>query len=318
MTLSKLAKLANVSVATASKAFSMSREVNEETRAMIFRVAQEQGCFKKLFNAKYPRPVVAVLCPELQSRYYGALVRRIQVLLEQQGCEVCVSTSEFRQQAVYSQMDYYERYAAVDGIIAIGSVPPFLTERETPLVICGQDCNGVADACVHIDAQNAMREAIALCMQSGRRDIAFIGEGLTREKYERFAHILQEDYGVAVARYVESTQRFEEGGYEAFEQLQKSSRVPQAVICAYDSMAYGVLRAAKDYGIRVPEDLFVIGYNNLPQSAYTVPRLTSLDMQDEEVARALTTMLQCLFNGTNVPKEVTVSASLCRRESTDG
>ncbi len=315
MTLSKLAKLANVSVATASKAFSMSREVNEETRAMIFRVAQEQGCFKKFFNAKYPRPVVAVLCPELQSRYYGALVRRIQVLLEQQGCEVCVSTSEFCQQAIYSQMDYYERYAAVDGIIAIGLVPPFLTERETPLVICGRD-GGAADAHVQIDVDEAVREAIAECMQSGRHDIAFLGEKLTREKYERFARVLREEYRIPIARYVESTQRFEEGGYDAFEQLIRSGQVPQAVICAYDSMAYGVLRAANDHGIRVPEDLFVIGYTNLPQSAYTVPRLTSVDMQDEEVARTLTALLQRLFNGESVPKTVTITASLCRREST--
>ena len=51
ITLSKLAKLANVSVSTASKAFSGSPEVNEETRQLVFRVAKEHGCFKKFYNA---------------------------------------------------------------------------------------------------------------------------------------------------------------------------------------------------------------------------------------------------------------------------
>ena len=74
MTLTKLAKLANVSVSTASKAFSMSPEVNSETREMIFDKARELRCFKQFFSAKYPRLVVAVICPELESRYYSGAV----------------------------------------------------------------------------------------------------------------------------------------------------------------------------------------------------------------------------------------------------
>ena len=69
MTLSRLAKLAHVSVSTASKAFSMSREVNEQTRQMIFAVARREGCFKQFFSARYPKFVIAILCPELDSLY---------------------------------------------------------------------------------------------------------------------------------------------------------------------------------------------------------------------------------------------------------
>lgn len=90
MTLTKLAKLANVSVSTASKAFSMSCEVNDETRDLIFRVAKEQGCFKKFFNAKYPKPVVAVRCPELHSQAYAMQVRYLKDELEARDCTVCV------------------------------------------------------------------------------------------------------------------------------------------------------------------------------------------------------------------------------------
>lgn len=73
MTLSKLAKLANVAVSTASKAFSMSGDINEQTREEIFRIARENGCFKKFFNAKYPKFVAAVICPEVNSRHYSEL-----------------------------------------------------------------------------------------------------------------------------------------------------------------------------------------------------------------------------------------------------
>ena len=71
ITLSKIAKLAHVSVSTASKAFSMSNEVNPETREMIFKIAKEYGCFKKFYNAKYPKLVFAIICPEFKSRFYS-------------------------------------------------------------------------------------------------------------------------------------------------------------------------------------------------------------------------------------------------------
>lgn len=61
ITLSKIAKLANVSVSTASKAFSGSTEVNEETREMIFDIAKKNECFKRFYNVKYPKLVIAII-----------------------------------------------------------------------------------------------------------------------------------------------------------------------------------------------------------------------------------------------------------------
>ena len=68
MTLTKLARIANVSVSTASKAFSMSSDISELTREEVFAAVRANGCFKKFFNAKYPKYIAAVICPELNSR----------------------------------------------------------------------------------------------------------------------------------------------------------------------------------------------------------------------------------------------------------
>lgn len=316
MTLSKLARLSNVSVSTASKAFSMSREVNEETRDMIFRIAKENGCFKQFFKAKYPRLVVAVLCPELHSRYYAILVRCIQEELEKNGMEVCVSAYEFQQEIAHSQFDYYERYTSVDAVVAIGVRPPDMSAYEVPTVVCGTEhlCEG-ADISVCFEVQDALEKAVALCMDEGRRDIAFIGEPLTRARREAVERVLQTKYGYERVRCAEATQRFEGGGYEAFEQLIRDG-VPQAVICAYDSMAYGALRCAHEHGIRVPEDLFVVGYNNLPQSAYTIPSLTSVDFDGGQTAKTVAQLLHGLFTGAPTPRKVSVPAFLVCREST--
>ena len=67
MTLTELARLAHVSTSTASKAFALSPEVNEQTRDMIFRVAKINGCFKKFYRQEYPGLSFAVICPEFDS-----------------------------------------------------------------------------------------------------------------------------------------------------------------------------------------------------------------------------------------------------------
>ena len=73
ITLSKIAKLANVSVSTASKAFSGSTEVSEDTKELIFEIAKKHGCFKKFYNVKYPKLVIAIIVPEFRGTYYPGI-----------------------------------------------------------------------------------------------------------------------------------------------------------------------------------------------------------------------------------------------------
>lgn len=120
MTLSKLAKLANVSVSTASKAFSGSNEVSEETRNMIFDVARENHCFRKFYNAKYPKVVIAIIAPEFKGAYYTRYLCCIQDELEKANCKLCVSTTNFSEEKKRSLLEYYCRYTNMDGFETAG------------------------------------------------------------------------------------------------------------------------------------------------------------------------------------------------------
>ncbi len=318
MTLTKLARLANVSVSTASKAFSMSSEVNEETREMIFKVAKENNCFKKFFNAKYPKLVVAVICPELQGSYYSDVFKHLQAELSKVNCEVCVSTTNFQDEKLCDIVSYYEKYTSVDAMIIVDRNFNRELVNEIP-VIC-LDCAKCADADtkIFIDYKQTMEQIVDLLINSGAENIGFIGEKLTVKKKEMFIKVLESKRKCVDENLIITTEeRFENSGYVALKKMIDLNNLPDAVVCAYDNIAYGVLRCAKDYGINVPGDLMVVGMNNLEESAYFSPSLSSVDMSVKERAEIAVKALCDLIQGKSVPEEIAVNAKLIERETTN-
>ena len=141
MTLSKIAKLAHVSVSTVSKAFSESNEINEQTREEIFKIAKELGCFKKYYNAKYPKFVIAVICPEFKSSYYSSALSFIQEYLSDKNCEICVAETDFSKEKELELLKYYNLYTSVDGIIIINGHTD-TSDYEIPIINIGSAAQG--------------------------------------------------------------------------------------------------------------------------------------------------------------------------------
>ena len=194
MTLSKLARLANVAVSTASKAFSMSDDINEQTREEIFRVARENGCFKKFFNAKYPKFVIALICPEVDSRHYSELCRYLQQRLQTRGCEICISSTEFSAAATADMIEYYEKYSSVDAIILIDPPATVLPPHETPIISLGSRAHN-ADVTLCLDYMTALKSALTDFKAAGISHIGFIGEPHTVTKLSAFKSAGSEIYG---------------------------------------------------------------------------------------------------------------------------
>ena len=278
ITLSKLAALAHVSVSTASKAFSMSSEVSDQTRETIFRIAREQGCFKKFFNAKYPKYVIAVICPEYKSHFYASALSHLQESLSAHSCEVCVASTNFSAQTEADLLEYYTHYANVDGIIIIDGRVPLNLPAELPVatIFPNTGCEGAI--ALTGDCTDALAEAIRHFLGHGVTDIGFIGDCHTFAKEKLFRRIVEHlDIDQDMIRYSISEHRFETGGYEAFESYLESGHIPRAIICAYDYMAIGAIRCACEHGLNVPDDVAIIGMDNIPENCYLNPPLASID-----------------------------------------
>lgn len=316
ITLSKIAQLAHVSVSTASKAFSMSSEVSEQTRNEIFKIAKEYGCFKKFYNAKYPKYVIAVICPEFHGQYYSGMVATLQNCLEELGCEVCVASTNFSGNTERELLDYYHLYSNVDGIVIIGGKSLISSSYEIPLVSIMPAYHQPAGVCLHTNYVGALEEVVEHLKVNGVEKIGFIGETKTGPKLEGFRAAMEKN-GLPCRWVIVNEERFEEGGYLAAEQLLQHGELPEAVICAYDHMAIGTIRRLYEAGIRVPEDMLVAGMDNIPEAAYLVPSLTSVDFGNADICHKAAQCVVDLLNGKEVAKDQYFGTQAHFRQSTE-
>lgn len=316
ITLSKIAKEAHVSVSTASKAFSGSHEVNEETRHQIFDVAKRYGCFKKFFNAKYSKYVIAIICPEFSSIHYTTYLSHLRRFLEMDGCEICVAESNFSPEKEKELLDYYCKHADVDAIIVIHPQTDYYDFQEIPILSLGRRFSGKNCVSIICDSTIALSNSIEYLLSKNVTSVGFIGEDLTLRKLSSFKQILSK-YGLTCNENHTAIvkQRFEAGGYEAMDQLLKTEIPPRAVICAYDNMAIGAIRCITDRGLRVPEDIAIVGMDDIPQAPYLVPPLASITTQAEERCRLAASSIIQLINGQAVPEIQVLQGCFQFRES---
>ncbi len=309
ITLSKLASLANVSVSTASKAFSMSSEVNEETREMIFKVAREQGCFKKFYNAKYPKFVIAVICPEFESRFYSRLLSIIQKHLTEYNCEVCVASTDFSAEGEKNLLEYYNKYATVDGIIIIKGTTIPDKNFEIPIVTISSGSETY---------EKNMEMAIKYFVDKNITSIGFIGENLTMSKLEFFKKIMTKLTGSYRQDFISITsKRFEDGGYHAMETLFSNKKLPRAIICAYDYMAIGAIKCIYDRGLKIPEDIAIIGSDDLPESSFLNPPLSTIRPCIDTACKAAVDAIMGKLRGTPVNANALITHELILRKSSE-
>lgn len=306
MTLTKLAKLAHVSVSTVSKAFSMSPEIHPDTREQIFKIAKEQGCFKKYYKVKYPKHVIAVLCPEFK---YADAVSALQQRLVELGCDICVASTDFSAKTETELLEYYDQYTEVDGIIILDGFTE--TRGVYSLPIAAVSGNPQAMINVRLDTHIAMEEVISYFKAHNAEPIAYIGEPLTFVKNAFFQTHCPE--GMAQITHG----RFENGGYQAMEKIFESDKLPRAILCAYDYLAIGAIRCILDHGYSVPEDIAVIGINNVHQCAYLNPPLSSIDTHIKQGCEAAADALLAYLRGEDYDSEIVVSSKVHYRKSTE-
>ena len=310
ITLSKIAKLAHVSVSTASKAFSMSKEVSPETREIIFDIARKHGCFKKYYKAQYPKLVVAVICPEFQSMIYAQHLSIIEKHLSQYNCDVCAAATYFSHEREKELLEYYSGYATVDAIIVIGDSENRVISNDMPILYTGDE--------VRFNLETGLIQMVDYFKMNGVKDIGYVGEILSEGRYLALCEMLEKKgIGIKEQSVVITEKRFEIGGYEATQKLFDTNSVPRVLVCSYDYMAIGAIRCILDNGLRVPEDVAVVGFDDIPEAEYLDPPLASINIATDKICETVTHKLMNILHGEKIEETKELESKFCLRRSAE-
>ena len=285
MTLEKLAKLANLSVSTVSKAFSGSRDISEETRRKVFQIAKEQGCYEKYYKGRYARRVIAVICPEIQSEYYATTVTLLERRIHEMGADMVLSLSNFQLERERELFEYHSYFQKADGVLLIGAARGISNRNRVPCVAMTSIQKERCDIDrVGITLQEAINAAVDHLKKLGHRDVCFLSEKLTEAKAAMFLSALEANgLPARPEQLIVSEKRFEQAGYDAMEELFRRDQLPTAVVAAYDYMALGAIYSIRSHGLRVPQDLSVVGMDDISVSSFLDVGLTSIQTHVEEM-----------------------------------
>ena len=286
MTLNTLAKLAGVSVATVSKAFSGREEISAETRDRIFTIAREHGCFDKYNKNKFDKKVIAVICPELNSDYYNAFITILNGEIERQGGLMTVSVTNFSKEKEAELFSYYSSYCKADGIILISSISKLENPLLIPAVAIGtREEHDHVDS-IHDDFMGAITDAVRYLKTNGHSRIGFAGEALTKEK-ERKVQAALRAAGIPVRKewFYVGKERFEQAGITAASIFLSQKERPTAILTGYDYIAIGLIKHLSDSGIRVPKDVSVIGMDDIAVAPFLETSLSSIRTHTDEACR---------------------------------
>ena len=217
--------------------------------------------------------------------------------LQKKNCELCVSSTDFSPAKEKELIEYYYKNADVDGVIVIDSENKIKIEKvEIPIVYINTAAY-TDDVCfVRKNTRAPMAQSIAYLLEKGVQDIGFIGEELTTGKLTMFREILAQN-GITPREdfIITNCGRFTQGGYGAMETLFAKGTLPRAIICAYDYMAIGAIRCIYDHGLSVPEDVAILGMDDIMEAEFLNPPLSSISACTEEICNTAAEMvLRCI------------------------
>lgn len=328
-TLSDLAKLAGVSITTASRALNDSPAVNEQTKRQIWTLAREHDYPFRRHMPSGPTAAaatIAIVIPPPQARdtrlfdpFVLELVAGVGEAARARGCDFLVSHVA---PSGYADLEALMATNRVAGAIFLGQSslhPAFnrLAERETRFAVWGAQLPGQLYCSVGSDNVVGGRRATAHLARLGRRRIAFLGDTEAPEALQRYQGYIEAlgEAGLALDRALVVPAQFElEAAEASVDSLLGRGVAFDAIVAASDVIALGAMRALARAGRRVPEDVAIVGYDDIQYARLARPELTTI-RQDTRLAGRL--LVAKLLEGANegvlrserIPTELVVRGS---------
>lgn len=295
-TIYEVSELAGVSLATVSRVINDSGKVTPATRQKVKAAMQELGYRPNSIAqslASNRSNAIGILVPELHGPFFGIMLSNIESELRAHGKHVIITaghSDEEKEKDAISFLASRQCDALILHVYAVGNDYLLqLLKGSVPFVLIGRDIPEMAKDCVTIDNEQGEYLATRSLIELGHTELACIAGPLWKSdgkaRMAGFRRALAE-FGLPFDENRVAEGNYEEAsGRQAMRELLGRKASFTALVCANDEMAAGAIAVARDNGLTLPEDLSVIGFDNVFFTRYMHPALSTVNYPIHEMGR---------------------------------
>ncbi|MBP2169157.1 LacI family repressor for deo operon, udp, cdd, tsx, nupC, and nupG [Erwinia toletana] len=286
-TMKDVAERAGVSTATVSRALMNPEKVSVATRQKVEQAVIDVGYSPHALarNARRSESrTILVIVPDICDPFFSEIIRGIEVTAAQENYLVLIGDCAHQNQQETSFLNLMLT-RQIDGMVLLGSQVPFDTGIEEqrnlpPMVMANEFAPELELPTVHIDNLTAAFEAVNHLHQLGHRRIACIAGPeempLCHYRLQGYIQALRRNGLPVEPEYIVRGDFTFEAGARALKQLMALPQPPDALFCHSDIMALGAMSQAKSSGLHVPQDLSLVGFDDIELARYSDPQLTTV------------------------------------------
>lgn len=287
-TIRDIALKLDISVSTVSRALRNMPEVNEKTRDKVLEVAKqlsyEPNRVAQSLRIKKTN-IIGVIVPEVEMHFFSSIISGIQETADKLGYNVmfCQSNESYKTELANIQTLVSSR---VDGLLIslsretkdTGHIKTLL-DRNIPLVLFDRIFDDVNTSKVVVDDYQGAYNAVRYIIKTGCKNIAYLGASTTlsisNHRLKGYLDALEQS-NVSQAPLVVHCENIEEGAALEARKLIELDNPPDAIFCFNDPVAIKVMQVLKESGIKIPDQISVVGFTDDPVSALITPSLTTV------------------------------------------
>ncbi|MBL8119307.1 MAG: LacI family DNA-binding transcriptional regulator [Anaerolineae bacterium] len=327
VTIIDVARASGVSYSTVSRVLNGYEFVKEDTRQRVLEAAEKLGYVANLQARSLAgghSNIIGVLVPGLDNSYIGEIIRGVDEELARANYDLMLYTT-------HRQRGHEQRYVntiangLTDGLLLVVPEVPTdylkaLSEKSFPHVLIDQ--SNVRDSSSMVDSTNwqGAYDATRYLIELGHRRIGFI-TGMMElssagERLDGYRAALTDHSIPFLPELVAPGDFWQRSGHKSGLQLLDLPAPPTAIFASNDLMAFGLMEAIRERNLSVPEDISIVGFDDIPQSSIVYPPLTTVRQPLDQMGRvAARLLLEQIENPDRPPRRVTLATQLIIRES---
>ncbi len=340
VTIYTIAKEAGVSPATVSRVLTNSANVRPEKRAKVEELIHKYNFMPSALARSLTdtqRKLIGIITADVRNSFYADVYTACEFAASKAGYTMLLLNS-FGDRDTEKKLIKKLLEQRVDAIIQLGGAaddvetdPGYakqvkIARKSVPFIVTGKvdgaDCN-----IVRVDAERALELLVEHLVKNGNRRIALVGGRIdvvsTRQKYEHFRKIAEDKKLTMHPVYLENWGGYSvPSGVDTMDQLFKKCDkekipYPDAVIAVNDLTAVGVIKSIERHGLKIPEDIAVVGYDNIDIAEIIEPNITTIDYNYQVFGEMLVSTAISGIENKPVDKQRNIEPHLVIRQSSD-